>query len=150
MPVELYTDEYFMGEALKEARKADDKGEVPVGAVVVSQNKIIARAHNQTEQLTDATAHAEMLAITSAAHYLGSKYLTECTLYVTLEPCVMCAGALHWTQLQKLVFGASDLQRGYTLVSSPLLHPKTEVIKGIKKKECKEFIDRFFKRIRET
>jgi len=150
MLVELYTDDYFMGEALKEARKANEKGEVPVGAVVVSQNKIIARAHNQTEQLTDATAHAEMLAVTSAAHFLGSKYLTECTLYVTLEPCAMCAGALHWTQLQKLVFGASDVQRGYSLVSSPLLHPGTEVIKGIKQKECKEFLDRFFKRIRET
>src|SRR5260221_583382 len=148
--MDFTSHEYFMGEALKEAQKAFEKGEVPVGAVVVCQHKIIARAHNQTEQLTDATAHAEMLAVTAAAHGLGSKYLTECSLYVTLEPCVMCAGALHWTQLQKLVFGASDVQRGYTLVSSPLLHPRTEVIKGIKKKECKEFIDRFFKRIRET
>src|SRR6267378_3161121 len=142
--MDFTSPDYFMEEALKEARKAYDKGEVPVGAIVVSQSKIIARAHNQTEQLTDATAHAEMLAITSAAHYLGSKYLDECTLYVTLEPCVMCAGALHWTQLQKLVFGASDLQRGYTLVSSTLLHPKTDVIQGIKQKECKEFLDRFF------
>src|SRR5882672_6812639 len=119
--MELYTDEYFMGEALKEARRADDKGEVPVGAIVVSQNKIIARAHNQTEQLTDATAHAEMLAVTAAANYLGAKYLPECTLFVTLEPCVMCAGALHWVQVQKLVYGADDLQRGYSLVGSPLL-----------------------------
>src|SRR5258708_30091690 len=148
--MDFTSHDYFMTEALKEARKAFDNGEVPVGAVVVSQNKIIARAHNQTEQLTDATAHAEMLAVTSAAHFLGSKYLTECTLYVTLEPCVMCAGALHWTQLQKLVFGASDVQRGYSLVSSPPLHPGTEVIKGIKQKECKEFLDRFFKRIRQT
>ena len=108
--------EYFMGEALKEARKALDLGEVPVGAVVVCQDKIIARAHNQTEQLTDATAHAEMLAVTTASYALGSKYLNECTLYVTLEPCVMCAGALHWVQLQKLVFGAEDVQRGYSLV----------------------------------
>jgi tRNA(adenine34) deaminase len=147
--MELYTDEYFMGEALKEAHKAFDIGEVPVGAVVVCKNKIIARAHNQTEKLTDATAHAEMLATTAAANYLGSKYLNECTLYVTLEPCVMCAGALLWVQLQKLVYGASDVQRGFTLVSSPLLHPKTEVVTGIKAVEAKELIDQFFRRIRQ-
>ena len=147
--MELYTDEYFMNEALKEARKAMDIGEVPVGAVVVCKNRIIARAHNQTEKLTDATAHAEMLATTAAANYLGSKYLNECTLYVTLEPCVMCAGALHWVQLQKLVYGASDVQRGYTLIKSPVLHPKTEVVAGIKAQEAKEIIDDFFKRIRE-
>jgi tRNA(adenine34) deaminase len=144
-----YSDEYFMGEALKEARKAFEIGEVPVGAVVVIKNRIIARAHNQTEKLTDATAHAEMLACTSAANYIGSKYLSECTLYVTLEPCAMCAGALHWVQLQKLVFGASDIQRGYSLVKSPLLHPKTEVVKGIRSEEAKELIDEFFKQIRE-
>ncbi len=138
-----------MCEALKEAEKAFEIGEVPVGAVVVCQNKIIARAHNQTEKLTDATAHAEMLAVTSAAHYLGSKYLTECVLFVTLEPCVMCAGALHWVQLQKLVFGATDVQRGYSLSKSPLLHPKTEVVKGVKANESKELLDNFFKRIRE-
>ena len=147
--MELYTDEFFMREALKEAKKAFDNGEVPVGAVVVCKNKIIARAHNQTEQLTDATAHAEMLAVTSAANFLGSKYLNECTLYVTLEPCVMCAGALHWTQLQKLVFGAEDSQRGYSLVKTPLLHPKTEVSKGLKAMESKELINIFFKKIRE-
>ncbi len=141
--------EYFMEEALKEAHKAFDKAEVPVGAVVVCQNKIIARAHNQTEQLTDATAHAEMLAVTAAAHGLGSKYLDECTLYVTLEPCVMCAGALHWVQLQKLVYGADDVQRGFSLVKTPLLHPKTEIVKGIKKDPSKELIDSFFRRIRE-
>ena len=146
--MELFTDEYFMREALKEAQKAFDSGEVPVGAVVVCKNRVIARAHNQTERLTDATAHAEMLAITAAANYLGSKYLSECSLYVTLEPCVMCAGALHWVQLQKLVFGASDLQRGFSLVSSPLLHPKTEIEKGLKGKESKVLIDSFFKRIR--
>ncbi|WP_333820944.1 nucleoside deaminase [Ohtaekwangia sp.] len=146
--MELYTDEYFMREALKEAVKAFDIGEVPVGAVVVCNNRIIGRAHNQTEKLTDATAHAEMLAITAAANHLGSKYLDECTLYVTLEPCVMCAGALHWTQLQKLVYGASDIQRGYSLVSSPLLHPRTEVVKGIKADESKKLINGFFKRIR--
>lgn len=138
-----------MCEALKEAEKAFEIGEVPVGAVVVCQNKIIARAHNQTEKLTDATAHAEMLAVTSAAHYLGSKYLNECVLFVTLEPCVMCAGALHWVQLQKLVFGATDVQRGYLLSKSPLLHPKTEVVKGVKANESKELLDNFFKRIRE-
>ena len=147
--MDFTSHDYFMTEALKEARKAFDAGEVPVGAVVVCQNKIIARAHNQTEQLTDATAHAEMLAVTTAAHGLGSKYLSECTLYVTLEPCVMCAGALHWVQLQKLVYGADDVQRGFSLVSTPLLHPKTEIIKGIKKDPSKELIDSFFKRIRE-
>src|SRR6187549_2309586 len=146
--MELYTDEYFMREALKEAAKALDIDEVPVGAVVVCKNRIIARAHNQTEKLTDATAHAEMLAVTAAANSLGSKYLSECILYVTLEPCVMCAGALHWVQLQKLVFGASDVQRGYSLVSSPLLHPKTEVQKGVKAEECKKMVDTFFKGIR--
>lgn len=147
--MELYTDEYFMREALKEAGKALEKGEVPVGAVVVIGNRIIARAHNQTEQLTDATAHAEMLAVTAAANYMGSKYLNECTLYVTLEPCVMCAGALHWVQLQKLVYGASDVQRGFSLVSNPLLHPKTEVVKGVKQKESKELMDTFFRKIRQ-
>src|SRR6267154_3934418 len=147
--MDFTSHEYFMGEALKEAQKAFEKGEVPVGAVVVCQHKIIARAHNQTEQLTDATAHAEMLAVTAAAHGLGSKYLSECTLYVTLEPCVMCAGALHWVQLQQLVYGADDVQRGFSLVSTPLLHPKTEVVKGIKKDPSKELIDSFFRRIRE-
>jgi tRNA(adenine34) deaminase len=138
-----------MQEALKEARKALELGEVPVGAVVVCQNKIIARAHNQTEQLTDATAHAEMLSVTSASYELSSKYLTECTLYVTLEPCVMCAGALHWVQLQRLVFAAEDVQRGYSLAKSALLHPKTEVVKGIFQNESKELLGKFFKRIRD-
>jgi tRNA(adenine34) deaminase len=147
--MELFTDEYFMREALKEAKKALEIDEVPVGAVVVCKNRVIARAHNQTEKLTDATAHAEMLAVTAAANHLGSKYLSECTLYVTLEPCVMCAGALHWVQLGKLVFGASDLQRGYSLVSSPLLHPKTEVVKGIKADDAKLLINTFFKNLRE-
>jgi tRNA(adenine34) deaminase len=146
--LELFTDEYFMREALKEAHKALEISEVPVGAVVVCKNRIIARAHNQTEKLTDATAHAEMIAVTAAANHLGSKYLNECTLYVTLEPCVMCAGALHWVQLQKLVFGASDIQRGYSLVSTPLLHPKTQVIKGVKSDEAKALIEQFFKKLR--
>ncbi|HTJ48224.1 MAG TPA: nucleoside deaminase [Cyclobacteriaceae bacterium] len=147
--MDIYTDEYFMREALKEAQKAFEIKEVPVGAVVVCKNRIIARAHNQTEKLTDATAHAEMLAVTAAANYLGSKYLSECTLYVTLEPCVMCAGALHWVQLQKLVYGASDVQRGFSLVNGQLLHPKTEVEKGVKADECKVLIDEFFKALRE-
>jgi tRNA(adenine34) deaminase len=147
--MELFTDEYFMREALREAKKALEISEVPVGAVVVCNNKIIARGHNQTEKLTDATAHAEMLSITAAANYLGSKYLTECTLYVTLEPCNMCAGAIFWTQLQRLVFGASDVQRGFSLVGAPLLHPKTEVVKGVEAAKSKELLDTFFRRLRE-
>ncbi len=147
--MDLYTDEYFMREALKEARKALDLGEVPVGAVVVCQNKIIARAHNQTEQLTDSTAHAEMLAVTAASNYLGSKYLSECTLYVTLEPCVMCAGALHWVQLQQLVFGAKDVQRGYSMVTSSVLHPRTVVKSGVGEQESKELLRQFFAKLRE-
>jgi tRNA(adenine34) deaminase len=146
--MEIYTDEYFMRQALKEANIALEIAEVPVGAVVVCGNRIIARAHNQTEKLTDATAHAEMLAVTAASNYLGSKYLNECTLYVTLEPCVMCAGALHWVQLKKLVFGASDVQRGFSLVASPLLHPRTEVVKGVEAEQSKKLIDSFFKEIR--
>lgn len=146
--MDLYTDEYFMGEALKEARKALEINEVPVGAIVTCRNRIIARAHNQTEKLTDATAHAEMIAVTAAANYLGSKYLNECTLYVTLEPCVMCAGALHWVQLQKLVYAASDIQRGFTLLGKPVLHPKTSVEKGIKAADAKALIDTFFKGLR--
>jgi len=147
--IEIYTDEYFMKEAYKEAKVAFEEGEVPVGAVVVCKNRVIGRGHNQTERLTDSTAHAEMLAVTSASNYLGSKYLSECTLYVTLEPCVMCAGALHWVQLMKLVYGADDVQRGFTLVSSPLLHPRTEVVKGVMKLESRTLVDDFFRRIRE-
>jgi len=146
--MELYSDDYFMREALKEAQRALEIGEVPVGAVVVCKNRVIARAHNQTEKLTDATAHAEMLAVTAAANYLGSKYLTECTLYVSLEPCVMCAGALHWVQLQRLVFAASDVQRGYSLVSSPLLHPKTDVTTGVMAEESKKLLNLFFQQLR--
>ena len=145
----MHTDEFFMREAIKEAEKAFDDGEVPVGAVVVANNKIIAKAHNQTERLNDTTAHAEMLAITSATNYLGAKYLTDCTLYVTLEPCVMCAGALNWSQLTRLVFGAEDLLRGFRLVNSPLLHPKTKIIHGVIAVDCKKLIDQFFERIRE-
>lgn len=148
--MDLFTDEYFMQEALKEAQKALEIQEVPVGAIVACRNRIIARAHNQTEKLTDATAHAEMIAITAAANYLGSKYLNECTLYVTLEPCVMCAGALQWVQLHKLVFAASDMQRGYSLLGKPLLHVKTEVAKGIKAEEAKKLLNQFFHRLRDV
>jgi tRNA(adenine34) deaminase len=144
----LYTDDHFMREALKESHKALESGEIPVGAVVVSRDRVIARAYNQTEKLTDATAHAEMLALTAASNYLGSKYLNECTLYVTLEPCVMCAGALYWVQLGRLVFGASDVQRGYSIAGGPLLHPKTEVLKGILAAESKSLIDSFFEQLR--
>jgi len=147
--MDIYTDEYFMREALKEAQKAFDDGEVPVGAVVVAKNKIIARGHNQTERLNDATAHAEMLAITSATNYLGAKYLTECTLYVTLEPCVMCAGAMNWSQVSKVVYGTSDVLRGFSMITSPLLHPKTQIVKGIKADECKSLLEKFFEKLRE-
>jgi len=140
--------EHFMREALKEAQKAFDAGEVPVGAVMVCENRIIGRGYNQTERLRDATAHAEMIAITSATSALGGKYLAGCTLYVTLEPCVMCAGALDWSQLPRLVFGASDVQRGYSVTGVPLLHPKTEVIKDVLLDDCTALIREFFKKIR--
>ncbi len=143
-----YTHEYYMNEALKEARKAYDADEVPVGAIVVSNNKIIARAHNLTERLNDVTAHAEMQAITSAANYIGGKYLTDCILYVTLEPCVMCAGALYWSQVSAVVFGAGDEKRGYALVHKNLLHPKTQVTKGVLGDECAELIKQFFQQKR--
>jgi tRNA(adenine34) deaminase len=142
------SDEYFMQEALKEAQRALDKDEVPVGAVVVCAGKIIARAHNLTETLNDVTAHAEMQAFTAAAGYLGGKYLDECTLYVTLEPCVMCAGASLWAQLGKIVYGASDGKRGFSLVHHPLLHPKTEIISGILAGECSTLLKDFFKKKR--
>ncbi len=145
----MFTDEYFMKIALQEAVAALEKDEVPVGCIIVSNNRVIARSHNLTETLNDVTAHAEMLAITSASNYLGSKYLSECTLFVTLEPCTMCAGALYWTQMMKLVYGASDVQRGFSLSKSQVLHPKTTVVKGVKKEECKALVDDFFKRIRE-
>lgn len=134
-----------MKEALKEAEIAQNKGEVPVGAVVVCGGQIIARAHNLTETLNDPTAHAEMQAITSATSYLGGKYLNQCTLYVTLEPCVMCAGALCWSQLEKLVYGADDPKRGYSLINQSLLHPKTKIVKGILGSESSAIVSNFFK-----
>jgi tRNA(adenine34) deaminase len=142
--MELYSDAYFMNEALKEAQKAYDIDEVPVGAVIVANNRIIARAHNLTECLNDVTAHAEMQAITAAANSIGGKYLTDCTLYVTLEPCPMCAGALHWTHISKIVYGALDSKRGFSTISSNLLHPKTVVAHGIMEQECGSLLKRFF------
>lgn len=137
------TDIYYMQQALKEARYAFDEGEIPIGAVVVCNDSIVARAHNLTERLKDVTAHAEIMAITSAASYLGGKYLTECTLYVTLEPCVMCAGALSWAQIGRIVFGAADEKRGFSRIDG-ILHPKTDVVGGVMSGECKELIQNFF------
>ena len=144
----LFSDEYFMKLALREAQKAFDHGEVPVGAVMVVQNQVIAKGHNLTEQLTDVTAHAEMLCVTAAAEFLGSKYLNDCTLYVTLEPCTMCAGALAWAQLGRLVYGAADLKRGFARLQPSVLHPKTIVTNGIMDHECSELVKRFFKKMR--
>lgn len=144
-----HSDEHFMNEAYKEAKYAFEEGEVPIGAVVVCNNRIIARAHNQTERLTDVTAHAEMVALTAAANFLGSKYLNECTLYVTVEPCVMCAGALHWAQLERLVYGAADEKRGYVRLQQPILHPKTEIVFGIMAKECAQLMKDFFGSLRD-
>jgi tRNA(adenine34) deaminase len=138
-------DEHFMRAALEEAGKAFDKQEVPVGAVIVCDDTVIARAHNLTETLTDPTAHAEMQAITAAASWLGGKYLTGCTIYVTLEPCAMCAAAIGWSQARRLVYGADDPKKGYTLVQGALLHPKTVITSGILAEECGEKLAKFFK-----
>ncbi len=146
--IEPFSDEYFMKKAFSEALLAFDKGEVPVGAVVVSNQKIIARAHNLTETLNDVTAHAEMQAITAAANLLGGKYLNDCTLYITLEPCVMCAGALGWAQFGKLVFGATDEKKGYRKFAKNALHPKTQVVGGVLAVECRELLQEFFRQKR--
>ena len=138
-----FNDTYFMKKALQEAEMAFEKGEIPVGALIVINNTIIARSHNLTELLHDVTAHAEMQAITSAANFLGGKYLKDCTLYVTLEPCQMCAGALYWSQISKIVYGASDEQRGFVTMGTQL-HPKTEVVSGILAEEAAELMKRFF------
>jgi tRNA(adenine34) deaminase len=138
-----FNDEYFMRKALQEAETAFEKGEVPIGAVIVINNRIIARAHNLTETLNDVTAHAEMQAFTAAADFLGGKYLRECTLYVTLEPCQMCAGAAYWTQISKIVFGAKDMNRGFRHFKTQL-HPKTKVTGGILENECGDLIKKFF------
>ena len=138
------THEQYMQKALEEARKAAEEGEIPVGAIVVCKGKIIARAHNETEKLNDVTAHAEMIATTMASSYLGGKYLNECSLYVTLEPCTMCAGALAWAQLGELVIGAPDPQRGYSRLEPCVLHPRTKVTAGILAEACSEIVKDFF------
>lgn len=141
--IDIFTDEYFMKKALQEAEMAFDKDEIPVGAIIVIDNKVIARSHNLTELLNDVTAHAEMQAITAAANFLGGKYLKDCTLYVTLEPCQMCAGALYWSQISKIVFGASDEHRGYEKMGTQL-HPKTVVVRGVMANEASDLMKRFF------
>ena len=143
-----HTDEYFMKEALKEAEMALEKAEIPIGAVVVCNNRIIGRGHNLTETLNDVTAHAEMQAFTAASGFIGGKYLTDCTLYVTLEPCLMCAGAAFWTQVSRIVYGAPDPKRGYSLLRRPVLHPKTKVISGVMEKDCSVLLKEFFKKKR--
>ena len=148
MAYPLFSDEYFMNEALKQAQTALEQEEIPVGAVIVSNKRIIARGHNMTQKLEDVTAHAEMIALTSASNFLGSKYLDECTMYVTLEPCLMCAAALKWAHLGKLVFGASDPKEGYQLLEKNVLHPKTELISGILDHECSVLLKDFFKGLR--
>jgi len=148
MELSVFSDEYFMKEALKEAQKAFDEDEVPVGAVIVCNKQIIARAHNMTEKLSDATAHAEMLAITAAENFIGSKYLRDCTLYVSLEPCVMCAGATYWAQLSRIVFGAADDRHGYKKAGDKLLHPKTELIGGLMEKQSSDLLKKFFQKKR--
>jgi len=145
MELKTNSDVHFMKQALREAERALEADEVPVGAVIVSQGRIIARAHNLTERLNDVTAHAEMQAFTAAAEAIGGKYLNECTLYVTLEPCVMCAGASFWSHLGKIVFGAFDGKRGYSRIDPSLLHPKTEVVGGILEQECQEILQGFFR-----
>ena len=140
----IFTDAFFMKKALQEAEVAFEKGEIPVGAVIVIDNKVIARTHNLTELLHDVTAHAEMQAITSAANFIGGKYLKDCTLYVTLEPCQMCAGALYWSQISKIVFGSSYENRGFQKMGTQL-HPKTQVISGVLEKECADLMKAFFK-----
>lgn len=145
----VYSDDYFMKLALQEAAQAAETGEVPVGAVIVCENRVIARAHNQTEQLTDVTAHAEILAITAASGHLGSKYLSDCTLFVTLEPCVMCAGALAWSQIGRIVYGASDDKKGFmNSGGKDLLHPRTRLEMGILSEECSKLLREFFKKKR--
>jgi tRNA(adenine34) deaminase len=140
-----FNDEYYMRKALQEAEKAAEQGEIPIGAVIVCQQQIIARAHNQTERLKDVTAHAEIVAITAAAEYLGAKYLTDCTMYVTIEPCTMCAGALAWAQVGKIVYGAAEDKRGFMRFGREMLHPKTQLAYGVLHDECAALMSNFFK-----
>lgn len=148
MPLNVSSDEFFMKEALKEAQKAFDEDEIPVGAVIVCNNRIIARAHNLTERLNDVTAHAEMQAFTAASSFLGAKYLIDCTLYVTVEPCIMCAGAAYWAQIGNIVYGADDPKKGYSTLDTAVFHPKTRVVKGILENECAELMKVFFNKKR--
>ncbi len=148
MRLSVYSDEHFMNEAFKMAQRAMDENEIPIGAVIVCKKRIIARGYNQIEKLNDSTAHAEMLALTGAFNNMGAKYLTECSLYVTLEPCPMCAGALYWAQIGRLVYGARDTKRGYTNFSGDLLHPKTEVMPGIMAQESEKLLAAFFRTLR--
>jgi len=146
--MEIFSDDYFMSKALEQAQMAEEAGEVPVGAIVVCNKQIIAKSYNQTEMLNDVTAHAEMLAITSAANYLGSKYLVNCELFVTLEPCPMCAGAIYWAQLDRLVYGAADDKRGFMNYGKEMLHPKTSIAYGLKHQACAHIIKDFFQKKR--
>ncbi|WKV12691.1 nucleoside deaminase [Marivirga harenae] len=150
MELTVNSDEHYMSEALRQAEIAFDEGEIPVGAVVVCQKKIIAKAYNQTERLNDVTAHAEMLAITSAANHLGGKYLTDCTLYVSLEPCGMCAGALNWSQIDQIVYALEDEKKGFTKINPQMIHPKTKVKSGLLAAESKKLIDDFFAKMRKN
>ena len=145
MEINPFNDKFFMKEALKEAEKAKEKSEIPVGCVIVSNNQIIARAHNYTEALNDVTAHAEMQAFTSASDYLGGKYLDSCTLYVTLEPCTMCAGAAYWTRIKRIVYAAKDPKRGFSRLNESILHPKTQVVSGVLEVESSILLSNFFK-----
>lgn len=142
------SDEFFMKEALNEAQKAYEVKEVPIGAIIVHDGRIIARGHNLTETLNDVTAHAEMQAFTAAANYIGGKYLKDCTLYVTIEPCVMCAGASYWSQIKRIVFGAKDEKRGYTVISPNIIHPKTAIMGGVLENECRQLMQQFFQQKR--
>ena len=148
MQINQKSDQYFMKKALEEANKAFDLDEVPVGAIITCENQIIARGHNYVEHLNDVTAHAEMQAFTSASDYLGGKFLNECTLYVTLEPCVMCAGASYWTRIGRIVFGASDEKRGFTSISKKILHPKTIITESVMENECRFLLKSFFQQKR--
>jgi tRNA(adenine34) deaminase len=145
MTLSVYSDEFFMKEALKEAIKAFDADEVPIGAVIVCNNRIIARGHNLTERLNDVTAHAEMQAITAASNHMGAKFLEDCTLYVTIEPCVMCAGALYWSRIGKIVYGAGDEKKGFTKIKTKILHPKTKLQSGVLEENCSELMSSYFK-----
>ena len=150
MPIIEFNDEYFMREALEEAKAAFEDGEVPIGAVIVANGRVIAKVHNLTERLTDVTAHAEMQVFTSAENYLGGKYLQDCILFVTLEPCVMCAGASYWTQIGKIVYGAKDEKRGYSIYGNNFLHPKTTIKGGVMAKECSDLMTAFFEKKRKA